>query len=198
MPYHHGNLRSALVDAAMELARHGGPGAVGLRAVSRQAGVSHNAAYRHFADRDHLLGEVCTRAMAELAQRMETRLAAVGPRPDPAAEARARLEAAGRAYVDFALAEPGWFRTAFGVPRSLDPGRAGAGGDPYAILNALLDRLVSSGALPAARRAGAEYAAWAAVHGLATLELDGPLRDLPASERTLALDRVVAVVLAGL
>ena len=60
-PYHHGNLRETLVAAGVELARTGGPDAVVLRAVSRQAGVSHNAAYRHFADHDELLAAVAAR-----------------------------------------------------------------------------------------------------------------------------------------
>ena len=50
--YHHGNLRQALVDAGVELARTGGPNAVLLRAAARQVGVSHNAAYRHFANQE--------------------------------------------------------------------------------------------------------------------------------------------------
>ena len=62
-PYHHGNLRETLVDAGMELARTGGPNAVVLRAVSRQADVSHNAAYRHFADHEDLLAAVSARCM---------------------------------------------------------------------------------------------------------------------------------------
>src|SRR3954469_7865232 len=76
-PYHHGNLRPVLVDTAVELARTAGPDAVVLREVARRAGVSHNAAYRHFADRAALLGEVSGRAMADLERAMTTRIEAV-------------------------------------------------------------------------------------------------------------------------
>ena len=75
--YHHGNLRAALIDAGLQLARDGGPEAVVLREVSRRAGVSHNAAYRHFADRDTLLQVICARCMGSLARLMEARIAEV-------------------------------------------------------------------------------------------------------------------------
>jgi len=203
MGYHHGDLRAALLAAAVELARAEGPEAVVLRAATRAAGVSHNAAYRHFRDRSALLRAVCETCMSHLATLIDARVAEVPPALDPVAAAWARLEVSGRAYVEFALSEPGWFRTAFAVPRTgerLAPGEGvGPGGlNPYQQLGAALDGLVAAGALPAGRRPGAEYAAWAAVHGLSTLLLDGPLRDLPEAERRVAEDKVVAVVLAGL
>jgi AcrR family transcriptional regulator len=165
-PYHHGNLRATLVDAAMELARTGGPDAVVLRAVSRQAGVSHNAAYRHFADHDELLAAVGARCMAELAHLMVERTAAVRVR-EPVRRAQARLEAIGRAYIEFAVSEPGWFRTAFaGADHPRNGAAPAVEDDPFSLLSARLDELVEVGALPAERRPGAEYAAWSTVHGL--------------------------------
>ena len=83
MPYHHGQLREALIVAAVELARTAGPEAVVLRAAARAANVSHNAAYRHFEDRDALLRAVCGRCMSELAARMEPAWPRCpAPRPD--------------------------------------------------------------------------------------------------------------------
>ena len=201
-PYHHGRLRQALVDAALELARTGGPEAVVLRAVTRAAGVSHNAAYRHFADRDQLLRSVCERCMTEVALLMERRTAEVTG-TDPVAASWARLDAIGRAYVEFATTEPGWFRTAFAMPRdaeNLGPGEGcGASGlGPYDLLNARLDDLVAVGAIPAGRRPGLEVAAWSAVHGLSTLFIDGPLREQPPAEREQALTVVLAVIARGL
>src|ERR1700747_3566139 len=76
-PYHHGNLREALVAAGVELARTDGPDAVVLRAASRAAGVSHNAAHRHFADRDELLAAVCAECMGKLAALMEDGIGAM-------------------------------------------------------------------------------------------------------------------------
>jgi AcrR family transcriptional regulator len=202
-PYHHGRLREALVDAGLALAREQGPEAVILRAAARDAGASHNAAYRHFADRDELLRAVCERCMSKLATLMEQRIAAAAADPDPVEFAWARLDALGRAYVEFATTEPGWFHTAFAVPRSTHnfaPGEGvGASGlGPYDLLAARLDELLDVGATTPQRRPGAEYAAWSAVHGLATLVNDGPLRDLPAAEREHALRSVLEVVSQGL
>jgi len=205
-PYHHGQLRDALVDAGLELARTGGPDAVVLRAVTRAAGVSHNAAYRHFADRDALLRAVCERCMSRLASLMEQRIAEVteaAPQAEPQAAAWARLGALGQAYVEFATTEVGWFRTAFAVPDTAEAFHptegVGPGGlGPYDLLSAGLDELVAAGAVPAERRPGLEYAAWSAVHGLSTLIIDGPLRALPVDERERALTVVLDSVTRGL
>jgi AcrR family transcriptional regulator len=197
--YHHGNLRETLVEAGVQLARSGGPDAVVLRAVSRQAGVSHNAAYRHFADHDELLAAVAARCMAELAHLMGERTRAVRIR-DPARRALARLEAIGRAYVDFAVSEPGWFRTAFAGHHPAPGDRAAPPpeDDPYALLSARLDELVEVGVLPAERRPGAEQAAWSMMHGLSSLLVDGPLRDLSPDEREDATRTALTVVRRGL
>jgi AcrR family transcriptional regulator len=202
-PYHHGNLRAALIDAGVELARLGGPDAIVLREASRRAGVSHNAVYRHFADRDSLLEAVCDRCMSALARLMETRIAEVDDGESELETARRRLRACGLAYVEFALAEPGWFRTAFAVPPGLDylgedEGLGDSGLGPLAILTAQLDAFAAAGGLPPERRAYAEFAAWASVHGLAMLLLAGPLRELPQSERDAALEHILDTVERGL
>lgn len=201
--YHHGNLREALVEAGVELARSGGPSAVLLRAVSRQAGVSHNAAYRHFANQEDLLAAVGERCMSRLGELMMERSGQVTAR-GPVRRARARLEAIGRAYIDFARTEPGWFRTAFSSARHGadgppgDPDADGADTNPYLILGARLDELVEVGALTPERRRGAEFAAWSAVHGLSSLLLDGPLRELPETQVEPAIAVVLGVVNRGL
>jgi AcrR family transcriptional regulator len=192
--YHHGNLREALVQAGVELARTGGPSAVLLRAASREAGVSHNAAYRHFANQEDLVAAVAKRCMAELARLMTERMEAVTAR-GPARRAGAMLEAIGRAYIDFARREPGWFRTAFSSARAhsgdAEP-ELDAADSPFAILNRALDKMVEVGALTPQRRRGAEYAAWSLVHGISSLLLDGPLRDLPEPEVQRAIDAVLS------
>ncbi|WP_199520394.1 TetR/AcrR family transcriptional regulator [Kitasatospora sp. MBT63] len=213
--YHHGNLREALVAGGVDLARTGGPAAVVLRAVSRQAGVSHNAAYRHFANREDLLAAVAGRCMEQLGRLMISRSGAVDladqgqadevqadeVQADEVRAAWARLSAIGEAYVDFAIAEPGWFRTAFcgavAPPRKEAVG-GGPGADPFAILSSHLDDLVRCGAVPAGRRPGAEYAAWSAVHGLSDLLVEGPLRGLPDAEVRVALSAVLSAVARGL
>lgn len=189
--YHHGNLRAALIDTAVEQARGGGAAAVVLRDAARRTGVSHNAAYRHFTDRDELLAEVADRGMAALEEAMRERLARV-PDRDPVERAWQRLAETGRAYVHFALAEPGLFTTAFGCKEP--PAREGA----YGVLSGVLDELVDAGALPPERRPGAELTCWAAVHGFATLSLQGPLRDLPPEQREQQLDGLLERIVRGL
>ena len=201
--YHHGDLRNALVDAAVAAARRDGPGAVLLRDIARQVGVSHNAGYRHFASRDDLLTAVSERGLAELAANMQRGLDRAPKRREPRAQARQRLRAIGRAYVEFAVAEPGLFRTiwaaaAYPVATPEEGMTVAAASDPYLLLNAVLDDLVAVGAIPKARRPYSETAAWAAVHGLATLLIDGPLAAMPPAEVDKALDRLCDVIDAGL
>jgi AcrR family transcriptional regulator len=200
-PYHHGNLRAALVEAAAELARTSGPDGVVLREVARRTGVSHNAAYRHFADRDELLAEVAALGMNQLEQAMRARLATVRTR-DPELRARRRLRETGRAYVQFALAEPGIFEVAFAQVWPIDdagaPDFSHQESGPYGLLNQVLDELVAAGGLPPALRPGADVACWAAVHGFSMLVLQGPLRHLSPDQRDAALDAMLDTVSRGL
>ena len=196
--YHHGNLRPALVSAAAELARATGPDGVVLREVARRTGVSHNAAYRHFADRSELLGEVATVAMDQLAEAMEQRIAAVKGR-SPTLLARRRLREVGRAYVYFALAEPGLFEVAFAAQEAHpDHVPVPESSGPYGILGRVLDELVAAGALTRARRKGADVVCWAAVHGFAMLHLRGPLQEVPLELREAHLDALLDTVERGL
>ncbi len=194
--YHHGNLRQALLEQAVELARAGGPDAVALRDVQRLAGVSNSAAYRHYADRDALLVAVTEYAEERLADTITAALNAVPKRGRPARRAVARFRASGQAYVDFALAEPGLFRTVFapGPARERDVSEA----HPFQILIGCIDDLVATGSLSAARRAGLDAAAWAAVHGLAVLFLDGPLAVLDSAGKQHIANRLLDVFQDGL
>jgi AcrR family transcriptional regulator len=165
--------------------------------------VSHNAAYRHFADHEDLLAAVSAQCMRQLGLLMTERMAGITA-GSKFTRAWAKLEAIGRAYIEFAITEPGWFRTAFvgAVPhdkpstttRSDDPDPL----NPYTMLTARLDELVAVGALPPERRPGAEYAAWSAVHGLSSLIVDGPLRDIPDDEIERGVAAVIGVVRRGL
>ena len=194
--YHHGNLRQALVETAAELARASGPDGVVLREVARQTGVSHNAAYRHFTDRDELLAEVAALGMAQLEQAMRDRIATVRTR-EPEKRARRRLRETGRAYVDFALAEPGMFEVAFVAAPAERRHGPDVDAGPYALLNEVLDELVAAGGLSPQRRVGADVACWAGVHGFAQLCLRGPLRVLPPAQREAALDVTLDVIGRG-
>lgn len=201
--YRHGDLRNALIEAALVLARQGGPEAVVLRAATREAGVSPNAAYRHFADRNALLHAVSQAAMAQVARTMEAEQAALPPAQDPAAAARARFRAVGTGYLRFALEEPGLFRTAFHVPGDMAHAAAdtaaGSGGEsPFELLGTALDGLVEHGLLPEDRRPGAEFLAWSAVHGLAVLLIDGPLRGLHPTQAHDAGRHVIDMIERGI
>lgn len=200
--YHHGDLRHALLGAGIDLAREGGPDAVVLREATRRVGVSPNAAYRHFADRDALLDAVSDASMAELAAAIDERFRAI-PAGEPETVARAQLRAVGTGYVAFAQDEPGLFRTAFFVPADMEqaavPTKAGPGGrTPFEMLAAALDLFVASGIMPASRRPNAEFLAWSSVHGLSMLLIDGPLRALPRDQADAVTQNVIDMVEAGL
>ena len=201
--YRHGDLRRALLEAGIELARAGGPDAVVLREATRRAGVVPNAAYRHFTGREDLLEAVRSAALSALAVAMEAEMAQLrrGRRPEDLA--RSNLRAVGTGYLRFALRETGLFRTAFSVPAAVeedaDPAkRGGSGLNPFQLLGAALDLLVEADALPRERRPGAEYLAWAAVHGLALLLIDGPLKGAAQKQVDALGQRLLDMVEKGL
>ncbi|MEV6864324.1 TetR/AcrR family transcriptional regulator [Streptosporangium subroseum] len=200
--YRHGNLRNALIQAGLELARDSGPDAVILREATRRAGVVPNAAYRHFADRRALLSAVSQAALAELASAMETELATLPAADDPAESARTRIRALAIGYLRFAQAEPGLFRAAFSTTDMIDTGgesATGAGGlTAFQLLGAALEGLVETGVLPPDRRPGAEYFVWSAVHGLAVLLIDGPLRGLLPAQAHEAEQRLMDSIERGI
>jgi AcrR family transcriptional regulator len=198
-----GQVRQGLIDAGIELARRGGPNAVVLREATRHVGVAPNAAYRHFQDRDALLNAVSVAAMRDLAGRMEAGIALVPNRYGTKIGARARLNAIGEAYLEFALSEPGLFETAFSVPRHMQyataSDAAGQGGrTPFQLLGAALDELADAGVLPRERRPNAEFAVWSGVHGMAMLTNQGPLREIPESTLAQLSALLRAFIMRGL
>ena len=219
--YHHGDLANALTREATAMAREGGPDAIVLREAARRVGVSATAAYRHFAAHENLLFAVKVKAQQALADAMEQSLAQVPASGSAAEDAIRRTYVLGETYVRFALSEPGLFRTAFthdvGIRvydiQARPPTPEGEGEDPAAsqqtgpdveayrsfqLLGEILDDLVETGLLPPQRRPDAEFAPWAAVHGLATLFLDGPLDTLPAQQRNVVLHSTLDTIIRGL
>lgn len=201
--FRHGNLRRALLEAGVKLAREGGPTAVVLREATRQVGVVPNAAYRHFADRDALLLAVCAAAQAELALAIEREWNACKKRRDKAAMARDHLRAVGTGYLRFARQQPGLFRTAFSVHEDLEragiPEMAGnSGKTPFQLLGLALDEMLEAGVLPADKRPAAEFLAWSSVHGLAMLLIDGPLRVMNDAQAEMVGQRLIDMVERGL
>ena len=201
--YRHGDLRRALIEAGLKMARDGGPEAVVLREATRRAGVAPSAAYRHFEDRRALLDAVCSAAQAALAVAIEEELAGLADDRGSVDAVRARFRAVGTGYMRFAWEEPGLFRTAFSASENLrsaaSPERAGRGGlTPFQLLGSALDRLVEAGVLPEERRPGAEFLAWSAMHGLSMLSIDGPLREFDEATKKIVGQRLIDVVEYGL
>jgi AcrR family transcriptional regulator len=196
--YHHGDLRNALITAAADLARSGGPGAVTIRAAARDVGVTPTAAYRHFADQQDLLQEAKYYALTRLSDAMNAELHRRPALDNRVQRALGALGAIARGYLNFALTEPGLFRTAFsqgGQPPALG---IPIDDDPFRKLTEALDELLEAGYLPAARRPMAELAAWSLAHGYAMLLLDGPLQTFTPAEREEAYVRGLEIMAAGL
>ena len=159
-PYHHGDLRATLLAAAAELLAAGGVAAISLREVARRAGVSHNAPYRHFPDRDSLLAALAEEGFVELARRMDGEAGG--------------LAALGQCYVRFAQEQPGRFALMFGASpdKARYPELQQAATALYQRL-ALAVRETAPGRDPQV----ATLAAWSLVHGLAQLLLDRQLSE---------------------
>ncbi|MBU2668184.1 WHG domain-containing protein [Actinoplanes bogorensis] len=201
--YHHGDLRSALITAGIGLARDGGPQAVVLREVTRAVGVAPNSAYGHFATLTALKKAVAEQARGDMAEAMAADLDAVAANEpdDPAEAAKTYLIEVGRAYVRFALAEPGLFRTAMGgdptglrVPAEKDDdGRL----KPKVFLLRALTRLSEAGCMRPGDTERAVLASWATVHGLSMMLLD-LLPQLSDEQKDAAVGGVLDVLVAGL
>jgi AcrR family transcriptional regulator len=179
--YHHGNLRSALVRAAMELLEESGETALSLRAVARRAGVSPAAPYRHYADRDALVSAIAAVGYRELAER----LAAAHPSPSNPEQ----LASAAIAYVQFALERPALFRIMFGESCDRDNDERVAA---TAAVSAYV-RSIAQRTFPQADAEALSTAIWALVHGLAFLSIDGKLESPTPSA---VADRVTAAIQA--
>jgi len=168
--YHHGDLRAALLRAAGEIIEEQGVAALSLREAARRAGVSHNAPYRHFAEREALLAALAAEGFAQLGRALETGVAQ-GPK------------ARGEAYLRFALAHPQRFRLMFGGLLRLDahPALREAAGLTYAGLVRAIEPLAGAQGAPTAAAA-----AWSLVHGLAQLLLDGHFLEAQRDARDVA------------
>ncbi|WP_328967059.1 TetR/AcrR family transcriptional regulator [Streptomyces sp. NBC_00239] len=175
--YHHGNLRAALVEAGVELAREGGPSAIVLREAARRVGVSPNAAYRHFASLPDLVGEVARQARGVLADAMDAESGRCGATGAGGADAVNRLHAVGEAYIRYALANPGLFATSFPAGQSgAGAGASGAGTPTAAASGAGGHEAAGVSGAPGSSRAAAS-----AGTGAAAAPRRGPFRILEES-----------------
>jgi AcrR family transcriptional regulator len=181
--YHHGDLRVALLDAALQVLEEGGATALSLRAVARRAGVSPAAPYRHYADREALVSAVAAVGYRDLAER----LGAAHPAPSTAEQ----LADVAVAYVRFAIERPALFRIMFSEPCDRDNDERVAAS---AAVTLYLREIVAR-AFPQSDPEPLAPAIWALVHGLAFLHLDGKLDAAdPAAVDARVSDAVAAVL----
>jgi AcrR family transcriptional regulator len=194
--YHHGNLKEALLRAALELIAQKGPGGFTFAEAARWAGVSPAAPYRHFRDRDELMASVAVRGF----EQFEAALARAWDdgRPD----VFIALDRLGKAYLEFARAQPSFYSAMFeaGVPVGANPTLREASERAFAVLRAAADKLCA--AMPAAGRPPALMVAlhvWAMAHGIASLfgRGDGARRAMPMSPAEL-LEADMLIYLRGL
>ena len=195
--YHHGHLHEVLVKKGLEMARSGGTEAVVLREATRRAGVSPNAAYRHFANREALLDEVGLAAADQIGVVMREAVAEAQPIDDESM-AVSQLVAACRAYLDFALTEPGLFDVAYRISDTgldtLNVDRSKAPNLPDSVIQDVLsDREVTLSDRVDVR--SLVILLWSVLHGFASLSTSGPLRGEGTPERA---DRVLDIIRASL
>ena len=191
--YHHGDLRRALVDAALRLVEAGDDGSPTLRSVAEAVGVSAAAPYRHFADREALLAAVLVRGFDELAETMNhERLAAGSP-----LEA---LAAAGEAYVRFAAGHPRLYRAMFGpeCDKTAHPELATAGQRALAVMRDAVTACCVAGHVDAQSAGKVVLAGWSLMHGLASLQADGLLDAAGGGKAAVRnAGEVIALLVAG-
>ena len=177
--YHHGNLREALLQAAIDSIRTDGVDHLSLRALARSVGVSQTAPYRHFADKNTLLAELAADAFAELAS---TTAACIRPEHS----ASDNMQQSGEAYLRYALHNPEKYRLMFGTAisnREQYPNLVDTGTRAFGILLRLIEQGVASGEFIQQPPLLLANACWSNIHGFALLSIDGIFarRPLPAS-----------------
>jgi AcrR family transcriptional regulator len=194
--YHHGNLREALIDAALNLIAQKGPAGFTFADAARAAGVSSAAPYRHFRDRDELMADVARRGYELFEAHLERAWDDGKPEPFQA------FENVGRAYLAFARAQPAYYSAMFeaGVALDSDPGLRQAGERAFAVLRRASETLCARA--PVGQRPPAlmmSLHVWAVSHGVASLFARGDAgrRALPMSPEEL-LEAAVLIYLRGL
>jgi AcrR family transcriptional regulator len=194
--YHHGNLKEALLRAALELIAKKGPAGFTFAEAARWAGVSPAAPYRHFRDRDELLSNVALRGFEQFEAALQR--AWDDGRPD----AFTAFDRIGKAYLAFARDEPSYYSAMFeaGIPLDISAELRDAGDRAFAVLRKATETLIAS--MPAKSRPPAMMMSlhiWALAHGIASLfgRGDAARRTLPMSAEDL-LEAAVLIYMRGL
>lgn len=170
-PYHHGDLRRALIDTALAMLTADQNWAFTLREVARRTGVSHAAPYKHFRDREELLRELARIGFVRLGEAMTTAISS------DSASAREKLVAGAQACIDFALRNSGLYRLMFSADadKTADQPLHDAAMDTFGILLRLLEDGQRDGSFQPVAISAQAAACWAQVHGLAMLAISGQL-----------------------
>ena len=194
--YHHGNLREALVDAACAVVAEDGVQGLSLRAVARRAGVSQAAPYHHFDSKEALVAEVCKRGFDELTRR--TLEAAVGL--ESAVE---QLHAMGGAYLRFAVERPDLFGIMWGGKGLIEDKTpytdlTDTAGGSLELLVSVIRLGMERGELRTGDPVDAALAAWAGVHGAASLIRDGVADNPKMCELGITPERIASAVMGAI
>lgn len=168
-PYHHGNLETALVDAAITLVRKYGPDQLSLRAVSAEIGVSPSASYHHFRDKDALVTAISNVLFDRLATMQEKAIAKV--KGNGATASIKKFEEMGSAYFAWATSEPNLYRLMFGGYCEINMEEHDS--KAWNLLREGLDELMAHGVVDKSARNGGEVIVWSAVHGASSLAIEG-------------------------
>jgi AcrR family transcriptional regulator len=194
--YHHGNLKEALVRAALELIAEKGPAGFTFADAARWAGVSPAAPYRHFRDRDALLADVARRGFEAFAMALSKAWA------DGTPDVLTAFDRMGKAYLEFARSEPAYYSAMFeaGVPLDADPQLRETSERAFAVLRGAAENLVAL--MPAKGRPPALMVAlhvWSMTHGIASLfgRGDAARRSVPMTPEEL-LEAAFLIYLRGL
>jgi len=192
-PYHHGDLRRALIDASIGLIGESGPDGLTLREVARRAKVSHTAPYRHFQDKSDLLAAVAEQGFTDLRQAMDEAVAAVKPPLE-------RLRRCGAAYVTFALERTAHFRVMFGTELDAErhPSARAAAEQAFEALVAVVAACQEAKILSIEKTRTKARFAWSLVHGIAHLAIGRQLLLETEDEVVRFVDAATAALVDGL
>lgn len=178
--YHHGDLRNTLIQVGIEMLAEGGEAALSLRKLAQRAGVSHNAPYQHFEDKNALIAAIAEEGFRLLGEAIDSGLHKVSE-----ADPTAKLTALGRAYVDFALSHPNHLQVMFGTfPNSDYPELAAQASRTLDKLVAAVTEVHERGNLKVSDPQDAAAVVWMTVHGLSAILIADKLPDRIVQNRT--------------